>query len=177
MSGYDEERTPAPGEVPPGRAETPADGGPADVQSAAARLADLEDKWLRAVADLDNMRKRVARDAERVRAEERARAVREWLPVVDNLDLALRHAGADPGNLIEGVRTVRDQAVALLERLGYPRNDEAGVPFDPGLHEAVGTVPAQGTAPGTVAEVVRPGYGEGDRQLRPATVLVATAPE
>ncbi|MFC6079796.1 nucleotide exchange factor GrpE [Sphaerisporangium aureirubrum] len=148
-----------------------------DERATEARIAELEDKWLRAVADLDNARKRMDRDAERVRAEERARSVREWLPVLDNLDLALRHADADPKSVIEGVRAVRDQAVSLLERLGYARHDEAGVPFDPGLHEAVGTVPAQGAAPGTVAEVVRPGYGEGDRQLRPATVLVATAPE
>jgi molecular chaperone GrpE len=162
--GFDQ--TPPAGDLSPGPAE-----------AAEARVAELEDKWLRAVADLDNLRKRVAREAERVRAEERARSVREWLPVLDNLDLALRHADADPGAVLEGVRSVRDQAVALLERLGYARHDEAGVPFDPGLHEAVGTVPAQGTPPGTVAEVVRPGYGEGDRQLRPATVLVAAPPE
>lgn len=166
MNGDDDER---PLVAEARAAEEPTE----DLEAAAAKLADMEDKWLRAVADLDNMRKRLLRDAERIRAEERARSAREWLPVLDNLDLALRFADAEPGGVIEGVQTVRDQAVALLARLGYPRRDETGVPFDPAVHEAVGTVPAGDAAPGTVAEVVRPGYGE----LRPAAVLVATAQE
>ena len=67
---------------------------------------------------------------------------------------------------------MRDQAVALLAALGYPRNDETGVPFDPQIHEAVSVVPDDET-PGTVLQVLRPGYGNGTQQLRPAAVVVA----
>ena len=83
-----------------------------------------------------------------------------WLPVLDNLDLALAHAEADPAAIIEGVRAVRDQAVAVLAALGYPRDDETGVPFDPARHEVVDVVDDAGRAPGTVVRVLRPGYGD-----------------
>jgi molecular chaperone GrpE len=137
-----------------------------------ARIAELEGRWRRARADLDNLRKRVARDAEQQRVRERARAATEWLPVLDNLDLALEYAKADPGAIAEGVRAVRDQAIAVMERLGFPRqDDEAGQPFDPVRHEAVATVPAGDAPPGTVVQVVRPGYGDGEHQLRPAAVV------
>ncbi|MEU7694412.1 nucleotide exchange factor GrpE [Microbispora hainanensis] len=140
----------------------------------AEQLAELEDRWLRAVAELDNLRKRVARDMERQRIDERMRVAAEWLPVVDNLELALKHAGADAGAVIEGVRAVRDQAVGVLARLGFPRRDDVGARFDPARHEAVGTVAVPDADPGTVVEVVRPGYGEGELQLRPAAVVVST---
>ncbi|GLW11062.1 hypothetical protein Misp01_61900 [Microtetraspora sp. NBRC 13810] len=147
---------------------------PDAVVAADAKIAELEDRWLRAVAGLENLRKRIARDAERVRAEERDRVAAQWLPVVDNLELALRHAGGAEG-VAEGVRAVRDQAVDVLTRLGYPRDDETGVPFDPRRHEAVATVDSEEAEPGTVVEVVRPGYGGAERLLRPAVAVVARA--
>jgi molecular chaperone GrpE len=88
--------------------------------------------------------------------------------------LALEHADADPAAVIEGVRAVRDQAIEALGRLGFLRLDEVGVPFDPSRHEAVAAQPEAKAAPGTVMRVVRPGYGNGDHQLRPAAVVVAT---
>jgi molecular chaperone GrpE len=144
----------------------------------AAVAAELEDRWRRAVADLDNLRKRHHSQLERVRAAERERVAAAFLPVLDNIDLALRHAGADPATIIEGVRAVREQALAVLAALGYPRHEEEGVPFDPARHEVVGVVPADevGLPPGAVASVLRPGYGDPDRQLRPASVTVAGSP-
>ncbi|MEU9887013.1 nucleotide exchange factor GrpE [Sphaerisporangium sp. NPDC051011] len=168
---------------PPETAENSV-GSP--VEDMEAKLAELEDRWLRSAAELDNFRKRIARDAERIRIDERDRVTRDWLQIVDNLDLALRHAGDTEGTgesrlvnaaVIEGVRAVRDQAVGLLARLGFRRHDEVGVPFDPAFHEAMGTVENDELPPGTVMETVRPGYGEGERQLRPAAVIVSTAPE
>ncbi|GII64193.1 protein GrpE [Sphaerisporangium krabiense] len=153
-------------------AETP-------VEDMEARIAELEDRWLRSAAELDNFRKRIARDAERIRTDERDRVAGEWLPIVDNLDLALRHAraaGAAESAIVEGVRAVRDQAIGLLARLGFPRHDEVGVPFDPKTHEAMGTVENAEVPAGTVVETVRPGYGEGRHQLRPASVIVSTTP-
>ncbi|HEV7935590.1 MAG TPA: nucleotide exchange factor GrpE [Actinomadura sp.] len=139
-----------------------------------ARIAELEDLRLRALADLDNFRKRVDRTTERLLGEERARVATEWLPVLDNLDLALGHAGDRSDPLIEGIRAVRDQAIGVLSRLGFPRQEQVGVPFDPVHHEAVSTVNDRDNPEGTVVEVVRPGYGDEHRQLRPASVVVAT---
>ncbi|MFI5483726.1 nucleotide exchange factor GrpE [Streptomyces rubiginosohelvolus] len=139
----------------------------------AAAVRELEDRWRRALADLDNLRKRHARELERERMVERSRTAAAFLPVLDNLELALSHADADSGAVVEGVRTVRDQAVGVLERLGYPRHAETGVAFDPAHHEVVSVVDDPDIEPGTVVQVLRPGYGDGDRQLRPAAVTVA----
>jgi molecular chaperone GrpE len=159
---------------------TAGSGGTADAAALQARVAELEQRvaeldnlWRRALADADNLRKRHARDIEQLRDRERAVVARDWLPVLDNLDRALEHAGADPDAIIEGVRAVRDQAVDLLSRLGYPRRDDLGACFDPARHDAVASIPSAGAPPGTVVEVVHPAYGEGDRQLRPAQVVVA----
>ncbi|HEX3539928.1 MAG TPA: nucleotide exchange factor GrpE [Acidimicrobiales bacterium] len=139
-----------------------------------ATIRDLDDRWRRALADFDNLNKRLARDVLRERHEERDRVVAQLLPIVDNLELALDHANADPAALMEGVRAVRDQALAVLQHLGFARGDEVGVPFDPARHEAVATQSDAGVPAGTVMRVVRPGYGDGDHQLRPASVVVAT---
>ena len=75
----------------------------------------------RAVAELDNYRKRTSTELARARKEERARAAAQWLPVIDNLDLALEHARADPENIVEGVRAVQQQALEILAALGFSR--------------------------------------------------------
>jgi molecular chaperone GrpE len=137
------------------------------------RVAELENLWRRALADADNLRKRHAREIERLGDQERAEVARSWLPVLDNLDRALEHAGTDPGAIIEGVRVVRDQAVDLLSRLGYPRRDDLGARFDPARHEAAASIPSADAPPGTVVEVLHPAYGDGAQQLRPALVVVA----
>ncbi|MFD8172715.1 nucleotide exchange factor GrpE [Streptomyces sp. NPDC059709] len=139
----------------------------------ATAVQELEDRWRRALADLDNLRKRHARELERERAAERSRTAAAFLPVIDNLELALNHADAAPGAIVEGIRAVRDQAVNVLELLGYPRHAETGVAFDPARHEVVGVVQDPDAPPGTVVEVLRPGYGDGERQLRAAAVTVA----
>jgi len=145
----------------------------AQVAELRGRGAELEDRWRRAVADCDNLRKRIAREAVQQREEERARVASEWLPVLDNLELALEHAGDNPTAVVEGIRAVREQAVSVLERLGFSRSGEAGEMFDPARHDAVAVVPAEGVPAGTVVQVVRPGYGSGNRALRPAAVVVA----
>jgi molecular chaperone GrpE len=176
---------------------TPGPGTPADQSKAhnhtasstsavedAGRVAELEgevarldDRWRRAAAELDNLRKRVARDTEQQRLRERSQVAAAWLPVVDNLDLALQHADADPASIVQGVRAVRDQALSVLAGLGFPRRDDLGAPFDPARHEAVSTISDVEAEPGTVVAVLRPGYGQDERQLRPAAVVVAARPE
>jgi molecular chaperone GrpE len=136
-----------------------------------AKIAELEDRWKRALAETDNLRKRLAKDLATGQEAERRRVTAAWLPIVDNLELALAHADkADP--IVTGVKAVRDQALDLLAALGYPRDDETGIGFDPVRHEAVSVMPGGGE-PGTVVSVVRPGYGKAEHQLRPAAVVVA----
>jgi molecular chaperone GrpE len=136
-----------------------------------AKLAELEDRWKRALAETDNLRKRLAKDVATAQAAERRRVTAAWLPIVDNLELALAHADQE-SPIVTGVQAIRDQALDLLAALGYPRDDETGVPFDPARHEAVSVI-AGGGEPGEVVSVVRPGYGKGEQQLRPAAVVVA----
>ena len=177
----------------PGRGEPPQvqhdpgpQTGPPDVVATAAdlearladlqaRLAEAEDQKLRALADLDNLRKRCAAQVERAGADARAQVARQWLPVVDNLERALEHAAADPRTIVEGIQAVRQQALGVLASLGFPRRDDTGATFDPARHEAVAATYDPRVPPGTVVQVVRPGYGEPDRQLRPAQVVVAKA--
>jgi molecular chaperone GrpE len=168
---------PEPGGGPAGRAPGPeamAEGSEAaNAAALRTRVAELEILWRRALADADNLRKRHAREMERVRDHERAEVARDWLPVVDNLERALQHAESDPSAIIEGVRAVRDEAVSVLARLGFPRRNDVGTRFDPARHDAVGSILSADEPPGTVVEVVHPAYGDGDHQLRPAGVVVA----
>jgi molecular chaperone GrpE len=145
----------------------------AQVGRLTARVTELEDLRLRAVAEADNTRKRCAALISRAEAETRASVARQWLPVIDNLDLALTHASADPATIVEGVKAVRQQALDVLAQMGFARRDDRGAAFDPQRHEAVASRPEAAATSDVVAEVIRPAYGEGDRQLRPAQVVVA----
>ena len=156
----------------------PPDGGPptpsgGDAQSDSSPGDD--ERLLRAMADLDNFRKRFEREVVRARKAERCQVAAAWLPVVDDLDRAVEHTGTDGGTsagLVEGLRAVRDHAIAVLAALGFPRFEDVGERFDPARHEAVGAVEAD-APPGTVVAVVRPGYGAREDILRPAAVVVA----
>jgi len=141
----------------------------------APNVEEAVDRWRRAVAELDNARKRCAREVAAQRLAERDRVATEWLPVVDSLDGAVESAvrQGESGPITDGLRVVRDQAVAVLASLGYPRFEETAVPYDPYRHEAA-SVDADADSPtGTVVRVLRPGYGDAERVLRPAAVVVA----
>jgi len=138
-----------------------------------ARVADLTEQRLRTLADLENARKRYDRELGQARQRERIQITREWLPILDNLERALAHSGADPASIISGVEAVTEQAAQLVERLGFPRQDDLGETFDPSRHDAAGSRQDAEAAPGTVVEVLQPAYGSGDLQLRPALVIVA----
>ncbi|MDQ1521505.1 MAG: molecular chaperone GrpE [Actinomycetota bacterium] len=148
------------------------DGRDTRETTATSDTDEPDQRLLRALADLDNLRKRYERELIRERSTERARVAAQWLPVVDDLERALEYAGSNGDPLIAGVRAVHDHALAVLEQLGFPRFEDIGAPFDPTRHEAVGAV--ESTAPaGSVAVASRPGYGTNENMLRPASVLVA----
>lgn len=163
-----------PGETAEGE---PAEDGKPREKSAEEELQELRERWQRALADLDNLRKRHARELERERTAERMRTASALLPLLDHLEMALEYAESDPASVVDGVKAVRDEAVGTFEKLGFKRDDQTGVPFDPLRHEAVGTVEDDGAEPGTVKQVLRPGYGDGGTQLRPASVTVTSRQE
>jgi molecular chaperone GrpE len=158
---------------PVAEAEREAQPAP-EREDTAAELARMEDRYKRALADLDNFRKRTARDLERTVAERAERVTSDWLEVVDTVERALRQEHAGP--LRDGLQAVLDQMDGILRRQGVQRTGAAGERFDPERHDAVevretGDVPDQ-----TVVEVARSGYAAGDRVLRPAQVAVSRAP-
>ena len=167
------------GQAHPGGDEAEASAAEKSGTEASAQpdeLAKMKDQWRRALADADNVRKRAAREGAQLRAQERAAVALAWLPILDNLELALSHAPAgaeDP--LVEGIASIRKQAIDTLARLGYPRIDAENVPFDPRLHEVVSVVETDEVPPGTVLTVLRPGYGGPENTLRPASAVVSRA--
>ncbi len=169
----------------PSAAATPEDGldlpTPEDLRAAqevlAAQLATAEDRWRRAVADLDNHRKRMGREMEAAREQERQRAARALLPVVDGLERALEFAQSSDDGLLSGITAVYQQAIDALRELGYPRIAAEGAGFDPRLHEVVSVTDDPSVAPRTVVAVVRPGFGSIGRVLRPASVVVTREAE
>src|SRR5689334_3522996 len=142
-----------------------------------AEVGDLKDKYLRLAAEYDNFKKRVTRE----RTEGWARAQADLLArLVDALDDLARFAHVDPAQtdaktIHDGVDMVERKIWKQLEALGVTRLDQAGVPFDPHMHEAV-TMQAAPTAAQdhTVAAVLQPGYKLGDTLIRPARVIVLT---
>jgi molecular chaperone GrpE len=140
------------------------------------RNAELEDRYKRALADLDNYRKRAEREIDRRVAERAEGFMRGWLDAVDNVERALRSVAPDDP-IVEGLTAVLEQMEGNLARHGVHRIGADGQPFDPERHEAVG-VRETGDVPGnTVVDVARSGYTMGDRVLRPAQVIVSRSPE
>jgi molecular chaperone GrpE len=145
-----------------------------DTADETAALGECQARLVRTLADFDNYRRRAARELDQARSAERDRLVVEWIPVIDDLDRALAHAGADPATLVEGVRGVREAAVAVLRRAGVSRVDEVAGPFDPTQHEVGAVVADPGTPAGDVVDLLLPGYeAEDGRVLRPAAVTVS----
>jgi molecular chaperone GrpE len=140
----------------------------------AEELARADERYRRALADLDNYRKRSAREADRRVAESANAAIRDWLEAVDSVERALRMTAGD--HELAGLRAVLEQMEAILARQGTTRVGAAGERFDPERHEAVGVVAASDVPDQTIADVARSGFQRGDRVLRPAQVVVSRTP-
>src|SRR5262245_10019261 len=187
MTGDAEQDDPKPapesagdGDVIPVEVEAPdAPADPTCEDKLAAAEKEKKDNWdryLRAAADLENMRKRVKRELEDAKFDTKNKILKEMLPVVDNLERAIEHAGtgAEKTPIVEGVQLVLRQFATALERLEVTAIDAMGQPFDPNLHEAISQIESDQPA-GTVIQVLQRGYRAGDRLLRPALVVVAKA--
>ena len=122
-------------------------------------------------AELENYRKRAAREAAQAGERAKANLVRELLPVLDNLERAIASAGEGEQHLADGVKMVHAQLVAALEREGIESFDPAGEAFDPECHEALST--RQDGESGRVLDVVEKGYRLNGTVLRPARVVVS----
>ena len=152
----------------------------AESEPAAAPPADepdYRDQYLRAMAELDNVRKRARRDVSQAEARGIAKLARELLPAIDNFARALDAAEAQPENrdhhLTDGIRLVQNELLAALARVGIEPDSPKGQPFDPHCHEAIAQTPVEGAASGTIVEVYSQGYRYRDDVLRPAKVVVA----
>lgn len=126
-----------------------------------------DERYLRALADLENYRKRSAQEVERRVAEQAERLLLDWIEAVDSVDRAL---GMQPS---DGLRGVLEQMEAILARQGVERVGAVGDRFDPELHEAISVQASDEVPERTVLDVARSGYRHGERVLRPAQVVVS----
>jgi molecular chaperone GrpE len=150
-----------------------------DEQEVAAlrrEIADLRDRSMRTLADFDNFRKRADRERQEVRRYALLEPLREFLPIVDNLERALS-AGGPAEDLKRGVELILRQMQELLRRFGVREVPALGQPFNPAVHEAVARTESDAVTQPTVAEMLVRGYMLHDRLLRPAMVKVAVPRE
>ena len=153
------------------------DTGLAELQALRELAAANHDRYLRAVAELENVRKRAARDVGNARRYGLERLAQALLPVIDSLEAGLASAEqATAESLLDGKRATMRLMNSALEQVGIKELDPHGEPFDPALHEAMAVAPSDNAEPGTVIEVFQKGYSIHDRLLRAARVVVAGEP-
>ncbi|MEA2833961.1 MAG: molecular chaperone GrpE [Methylobacteriaceae bacterium] len=186
------EQAPANDEVANPAAATPAaeasvaDGGaadaaPSELETLQQENAGLKDRLLRALAEMENLRRRTEREVADAKTYGVSSFARDMLGVADNLRRALDHlpvearesADAATKSLIEGVEVTERDFLSRLTRHGVKKLEPQGERFDPNLHEALFEVPDESVPAGTVVQVVESGYTIGDRVLRPAKVGVS----
>jgi molecular chaperone GrpE len=180
---------PAPGDAPDPKPHAATDGGAAapssELDTLRAQLAEkereigeLKDKYLRALADAENTRKRMRQQSEESIRLQRENLLRDLLPMIDNLERAVDAArgGGNGKPIVEGVEMVLRSLLDFLRSHGVMPQEAVGRPFDPQFHEAVDHVESAEHAPNTVISEFHRGYQIGERVLRPARVAVAKGP-
>ncbi len=159
----------------------PDDPEPGSSEALAKEASELRDKMLRTLAEMENLRKRTAKEVADARAYGITGFARDVLDIADNLQRALdavpaeTRESADPvlKALIEGVELTERALLNALEKNGVKKFDPSGEKFDPNFQQAMYEVPDASVPPGTVVQVVQAGYMIGERVLRPALVAVA----
>ena len=155
-----------------------------DAEEPADPLAELQakadenwDRYLRAAAETENVRKRATRDVEHARRYALENFGRDLLAVKDSLEMGIQAAeNADVEALLAGKEATLKMLTATLERFGIEELDPEGEPFDPEFHEAMTMQPSADMEPGSVLTVIQKGYSLNGRLLRPAMVVVAAEP-
>jgi len=153
-------------------------GGKRDKAAEEKKLAELEERNIRLLADFDNFRKRSVRERDEISRQVRENILKEFLPIIDNLELGLNAAvshNADSA-FVEGYRMVSGQLTAALARLGLTPVFATGVAFDSAMHDAIQQMPSESVPEGMVLEVVRKGYLVNDKLIRTAQVVVSSGP-
>ena len=152
------------------------------IDAVRAEAAENWNKYLRAVAEIDNLRKRNAREVENARRYGVERLAQQLLPVRDSLEAGLKAAEdadaarIDVVSLLEGERATLRLLAEALTAAGIREIDPHGEPFDPERHEAMSMLPSADAEPGTVLTVIQKGYELNERVVRPARVIVASEP-
>lgn len=151
------------------------DAAPPDVQveQLRAELAQVREEALRERADLDNQRKRLAREIETARRFANERLLADLLPVIDSLEAGLKAAAADAGALREGMELTLRQLLKVAADHGLSALDPVGQPFNPEQHQAMSMVETAEHPAGHVVQVYQKGWLLNDRLLRPALVVVS----
>ncbi|MDG2526591.1 nucleotide exchange factor GrpE [Stenotrophomonas sp. HITSZ_GD] len=157
----------------PQQAAAPTDPLQEELESLRSEIALVKADALRERADLENQRKRIARDVEQARRFANEKLLGELLPVFDSLDAGLAAAGAEPSPLRDGLELTYKQLLKVAADNGLTLLDPTGQPFNPEHHQAISQIDAAAVAPGHVAQVFQKGYLLNDRLLRPALVVVA----
>lgn len=171
----DDPTTPAPDGGEARAAEVSAEA-PTPVKTPEQELIEFKDLYKRALADMENMRKRNAKDRQDILRYAADRPIQELLPVFDNLQRAVDHASADPKTVVDGVKMILTLANMAFERLNVLGFGAVGENFDPNLHEAVQQASSETVAKGAITQVFERGYKLHDKLIRPAKVIVSTGP-
>ena len=149
-----------------------------DFEKLSEDYQELQNQLLRTVADMQNMRKRFQQEAHQTRIFATEDLVRELLPILDSFERTIQSAeqGASAESVLEGIRAVDRQMRSALERRGVTRVKAHGEPFDPDVHEAIGTEETHEHPEGTVTGEVEAGYKMAEKVIRPARVRVSKKP-
>jgi len=146
---------------------------PSEIARLKEELAREHDMYLRALADYENYRRRVERERATAARSGKREIILSLLEVLDGFDRALQHISDDPSSVSDGVQALHRKLLGLLKEQGVTPLKSLGEPFNPELHDAIGSVQSEEVEPGAVAEEVQRGYRWGDDLLRPARVRVA----
>ncbi len=135
---------------------------------------ELKNRVLYLHAELENIRKRTAKEKAQIITFSNERLIKELIPVLDNLELAITHGqnNGEAEHLLSGVELIYNETLKVLKKFGVEQLDAAGKRFDPTIHEAVSKIPDPDREPGTVREVIRKGYLLNGRLLRPVQVVI-----
>ncbi len=159
--------------------ELPTPAQWAETKAAAARGAEAQERYVRLYADFENFKKRAQRERDEARRNAVESVVSRFLPVLDNLEMALAAAqqpSAGVENIRTGVAMIHGQFKGAFGEYGIEEIDAVGQPFDPSVHEAVSQVETTEVPEGQVVQQLRKGYRNRERLLRPASVVVARPP-